>query len=301
MNRRTLIILAGIVTVCVAGVIAATKVKSSRKAALPTPQETTNHIKMNEYTPQPGDVKVQLTTSLGDITLVLYGDTPRHRDNFIKRVEAGDYDGVLFHRVISDFMIQTGDPQSKNAPKGKMLGAGDSGELVEAEFLYPKHFHHRGAIAAARTGDNVNPERKSSGSQFYIVTGKKYSEGQLTSLDRQLVMQHKQEVFNQLASAHRDSIMAMRRNRDQAGLQALQEKLAEETERLTAKDSTMLTPEIRAAYTEMGGTPHLDGQYTVYGRVLSGMDVVDKIEKVETDGNDRPLEDVKIISAKVIK
>lgn len=131
---------------------------------------------MANETMNPGDVKVLLHTSLGDITLLLYGDTPRHRDNFIKRVEAGDYDGVLFHRVISDFMIQTGDPQSKNAPKGKMLGAGDAGTEIEAEFLFPKHYHHRGAIAAARQGDAVNPEKKSSGSQFYIVTGKKFSQ-----------------------------------------------------------------------------------------------------------------------------
>ena len=173
------------------------------------------------YTIQPGDVKVLLNTSLGDITLLLYGDTPRHRDNFIKRVEAGDYDGVLFHRVIGDFMIQTGDPDSKNAPKGKMLGMGEAGTEIEAEFLFPKHYHHRGAIAAARQGDQVNPEKKSSGSQFYIVTGKKFTKGQLDQMERKAIMQHKQDVFNQLAAEHSDSIKALRRNRDTAGLQAL--------------------------------------------------------------------------------
>lgn len=301
MNLRKIsLLLTTVALLCTAAFVTA-KVKTSRKTKLRTEKTSTKPAKMNNDTPITGDVKVLLHTSLGDITLLLYADTPRHRDNFVKRVNAGDYDGVLFHRVISDFMVQTGDPSSKNAPKGKMLGSGDSGELVEAEFLYPKHFHHRGAIAAARTGDNVNPERKSSGSQFYIVTGKKYTPGQLDQIDRQLVMKHKQDVFNKLASEHRDSIMSMRRNRDQAGLQALQEKLAAETERITAADTTMLTPEIREAYTTVGGTPHLDGQYTVYGRVLSGMDIVEKIEKVDTDGNDRPLEDVKIISAKVIK
>ena len=253
------------------------------------------------YTIQPGDVKVVLNTSLGDITLLLYGDTPRHRDNFIKRVEAGDYDGVLFHRVISDFMVQTGDPDSKNAPKGKMLGMGDAGTEIEAEFLFPKHYHHRGAIAAARQGDQVNPEKKSSGSQFYIVTGKKYTKGQIDQMEHRAIVQHKQEVFNKLVAENTDSIKALRRNRDTAGLQALQEQLAKETERITADVTSIYTPEMRADYMANGGTPHLDGSYTVYGRVLEGMDVVDKIEKAETDANDRPIEDIKVISAKVVK
>lgn len=249
----------------------------------------------------PDDVKVLLHTSLGDITLLLYGDTPRHRDNFIKRVKSGDYDGVLFHRVIDDFMVQTGDPESKNAPKGKMLGAGDAGTEIEAEFVFPKHFHHRGAVAAARQGDAVNPEKKSSGSQFYIVTGKKYTAGQLDQMERRAVMQHKQDVFNRLAAENRDSIMALRRNRDTAGLQALQDRLAQETERLTAGENKIYTPKMREVYMTQGGTPHLDGAYTVYGRVLEGMDVVEKIEAAETDANDRPLEDISIISAKVIE
>lgn len=248
-----------------------------------------------------GDVKVKLHTTEGDITLLLYGDTPRHRDNFIKRVEAGDYNGVLFHRVISDFMVQTGDPTSKNAPKGMALGSGDAAEKIEAEINFPVHYHHRGAIAAARTGDNVNPTRKSSGSQFYIVTGKKFTDGQLDQMERQAQMQKKQKVFNSLAEQHRDSIMTLRKNRDQAGLQALQEKLIAETENLTAGDTAIYTPEMREAYKTIGGTPHLDGQYTVYGRVLDGMDVVEKIEKAETDGHDRPLEDIKIISAEIVK
>lgn len=248
-----------------------------------------------------GDVKVRLHTTEGDIILLLYGDTPRHRDNFIKRVEAGDYDGVLFHRVISDFMIQTGDPTSKNAPKGMSLGSGDAAQQIEAEIDFPNHYHHRGAIAAARTGDNVNPTRKSSGSQFYIVTGKKFTDGQLDQMERQAQMQRKQSVFNSLADQHRDSIMSMRRNRDQAGLQALQEQLVAETERLTAADTAIYTPEMRETYKTVGGTPHLDGQYTVYGRVLDGMDVVEKIEKAATDGHDRPLDDIKILSAEIIK
>ena len=253
------------------------------------------------YTPQPGDVKVCLTTSLGDIVILLYGDTPRHRDNFLERVKAGDYDGVLFHRVIDNFMIQTGDPSSKNAPKGRMLGDGDSAPEIDAEILFPTHYHHRGAIAAARTGDNVNPKRRSSGSQFYIVTGKKYSPAQLDQMEHRVLMARRQETFDRLCARNRDTIMTLRRNRDQAGLQALQDSLNQETRRLTAADTTYFTPEIRENYTLNGGTPHLDGAYTVYGRVLEGMDIVEKIEKAEPDANDRPIDDIKIISAKVVE
>ena len=249
----------------------------------------------------PGDVKVLLRTTMGDITLLLYGDTPRHTENFVKLVKSGHYDGLLFHRVINDFMVQGGDPESKDAPKGKMLGAGDMGYTIEAEILFPTHYHHRGAIAAARQGDNVNPEKRSSGSQFYIVTGKKYAPAMLDQMEQRALMQKKQEVFNKLASQYSDSIMNMRRNRDQAGLDALRDKLAEETERLTANDTTVYTPEMREVYVNEGGTPHLDGAYTVFGRVLEGMDVVDKIQKAETDSHDRPVDDIRIISAKVVE
>ena len=247
-----------------------------------------------------GDVIVEMTTSLGDVTLLLYGDTPRHLENFVKLASEGFYDGLLFHRVINDFMVQGGDPESKDAPAGKLLGNGDPGYKIEAEIMPDRHFHKRGALAAARESDMTNPERKSSGSQFYVVTGRVYSPGQLDAMEQKAVMQHKQDVFNQLSAEYRDSIMSMRRNRDQAGLDALRDKLAEETERLTANDSTYFTPEQRETYMREGGTPHLDGTYTVYGRVLEGMDVVDKIQQVETDGNDRPVDDVRIISATVL-
>lgn len=270
-------------------------------AASPDNQPVTSPMSQTAYTPQPGDVKVCLTTSLGDIVILLYGDTPRHRDNFLERVKAGDYDGVLFHRVIDNFMIQTGDPSSKNAPKGRMLGDGDSAPEIDAEILFPTHYHHRGAIAAARTGDNVNPKRRSSGSQFYIVTGKKYSPAQLDQMEHRALMARRQETFDRLCAQNRDTIMTLRRNRDQAGLQALQDSLNQETRRLTAADTTYFTPEIRENYTLNGGTPHLDGAYTVYGRVLEGMDIVEKIEKAETDANDRPIDDIKIISAKVVE
>lgn len=247
------------------------------------------------------EVKVLISTSMGDITVKLYGDTPLHRDNFLKLVGDNYYDGVLFHRVINDFMIQTGDPDSKGAPAGKRLGAGGPGYQIDAEILFPTHFHKRGALAAARSGDNVNPERRSSGSQFYIVTGKTYNEATLDQLEKQMQMQQKQQIFNSLAAEHKDSIMAMRRNRDQAGLTALQEELVALTEKKAAEEPVTLTPAMREAYTTVGGTPHLDGTYTVFGEVVDGMDVVDRIEKVATDAADRPTEDVKILSVKVLE
>lgn len=246
------------------------------------------------------DVIVELKTTLGDIKILLYGDTPRHLDNFVHLVDSGFYDGVLFHRVINDFMIQTGDPDSKNAPAGKMLGMGDPGYNIDAEFVYPKHFHKRGALAAAREGDAVNPTKQSSGSQFYIVTGTVFNDSQLDQMNARKVQQQRQEVFNKLALENRDTIMALRKERNQVALQELQDKLIKETDSIVKAAPDTLTAEQRQVYSTVGGTPHLDGSYTVFGEVISGMDVVDKIQKVETDRNDRPVEDVKIISAKVI-
>lgn len=249
---------------------------------------------------KPGDVLVEIKTTEGDLTVRLFGDTPRHRDNFVKLAKEGYYNGVLFHRVINEFMVQTGDPDSKTAPAGKMLGSGGPGYDIEAEIVYPTHFHKRGALAAARQGDQVNPERRSSGSQFYIVTGKAYNDSTLNQMERQLQMMQKQNIFNDLAREHRDSIMTLRRNRDQAGLQALQDELVAITEKKAAEAPARLTAEQREAYTTTGGTPHLDNQYTVFGEVVDGMDVIDKIEKVETDSHDRPLKDVKILSMRVL-
>ena len=131
------------------------------------------------------EVLLKIETSLGDIKVKLYNETPKHRDNFIKLAENGTYEGVLFHRVIKDFMVQAGDPDSKNAPKGKMLGGGDVGYTIPAEFVYPKYFHKKGALSAARQGDNVNPKKESSGCQFYIVTGKVYNDSTLLSMENQ--------------------------------------------------------------------------------------------------------------------
>lgn len=259
------------------------------------------NIKMENQTENLKDALVDIKTSVGDIRIRLYGETPKHRDNFLKLVKEGFYEEVLFHRVINQFMIQTGDPSSKGASAGKSLGTGGPGYDIDAEIIYPQYFHKRGALAAARQGDEVNPDRRSSGSQFYIVTGKVYNAGQLAQMEKQLQYQQMQTIFNDLAKQHRDTIMAMRRNRDQAGLQALQEELVKKTEAEAAKNPAKFTQAQIDAYTTVGGTPHLDGTYTVFGEVVEGMDVVAKIETTATGAQDRPKEDIKIISMTIVE
>ena len=237
-------------------------------------------------------MKVKIQTTLGDITVRLYDETPIHRDNFVKLVKEGYYDGTLFHRVIKDFMIQGGAPDSKGAPAGKMLGVGGPDYTLEAE-IKDGLFHKRGALAAARQGNEVNPERRSSGSQFYIVWGQVYNEGQLRQFSKQLKMQQTQEIFNRLASEHRDEIMQMRRDRNRAGLQELQDKLATEAQQQAA-DYVGLTEEQQKIYSTIGGTPHLDGQYTVFGEVEKGLEVVEMIQGAATGRGNRPIDDIEM-------
>ena len=200
---------------------------------------------------------VRMHTTAGVIELRLYDETPKHRDNFIKLVEEQSFDSLLFHRVIKDFMIQGGDPTSKNAPAGALLGEGDLGYTVEAEFMPQVHFHRRGVLAAAREGDDVNPTKASSASQFYIVWGTVYTKEQLAAFKEF----YKRRTGRELA----------------------------------------LTPEQEAAYTTVGGTPHLDGEYTVFGEVVSGLDVVEKIQNAVCDINDRPIDDIRILKVEIIK
>ena len=237
-------------------------------------------------------MKVKIQTMLGDIVVRLYDETPIPRDNFIKLAKEGYYDGTLFHRVIKDFMIQGGDPDSKGAPAGKMLGVGGPDYTLEAE-IKDGLFHKRGALAAARQGDQVNPERRSSGSQFYIVWGQVYNEGQLRQFSKQLKMQRMQDIFNQLAAARKAEIMQMRRERNRAGLQELQDQLAAEAEKQAA-GYTGLSEEQQRIYSTVGGTPHLDGQYTVFGEVEQGLDVVEMIQSSATGRGDRPIDDIEM-------
>lgn len=246
--------------------------------------------------------QVVMHTTLGDITLKLYNETPKHRDNFLKLVADGTYNGLLFHRVIKEFMVQGGDVTSKDAPMNKQLGAGDLGYTVPAEFVYPKYFHKKGALCAARTGDEVNPEKASSASQFYIVTGKKYSESELKQMEKQLENRLKQSIFARLQAENKPKIMELYRSGDKDGLAILRDTLIGKTE-LEAekrKEEAKLTEEQKEVYKTIGGVPFLDNQYTVYGEVTAGLDVVEKIEKAKTNKQDRPTENIAILSVEVI-
>lgn len=210
--------------------------------------------------PKMESAEVKLTTTLGDITVRLSDLTPVHRDNFLQLTEEGYFDGLLFHRVIADFMIQGGDPRTRDIKGSEFdVNGEESGnprywEKIPAEICFPQLYHHRGALAAAREGDGVNPERKSSRTQFYIVWGRTFDAQQLERMEQHLTAQ---------------------------GIE--------------------LPPHVREAYMNEGGTPHLDGQYTVFGEVTEGLEIVEKIQGVMTDDLDRPLEDVRIIKAERVK
>ena len=196
-----------------------------------------------------GTVRVKIETTLGDIVVRLYDATPIHRDNFVKLVREGYYDGTLFHRVIKNFMIQGGDPSSKGAPADKPLGSGSPDYTLEPEFRKGL-YHKRGALAAAREGDKTNPERRSSGSQFYIVWGRTFSPRQMEYMADRMKAEH-------------------------------------------PETGGMTEAQIQA-YSTVGGSPHLDGLYTVFGEVEEGLDVVEKIQNTPTGAGDRPLDDIAV-------
>jgi peptidylprolyl isomerase len=231
---------------------------------------------------------VLIETRLGSININLYDDTPSHRNNFIKLIKSGFYDSLLFHRVIKDFMIQGGDPNSKNAAPGVILGDGDVGYTLPAEIL-PNHFHYRGVIAAAREGDDANPARRSSGAQFYIVVGKKFTEEELMILQTNLNQRSYQILLTQIIRQLSDSLTKF-------SIQSRPDSIRN----LAIKKATNIfkpicfSNEQKKAYTEIGGVPHLDGAYTIFGEVIKGIEVVEKISLLPTDSNNRPIEDLRM-------
>ena len=245
--------------------------------------------------------QVKLETTQGDIVVALYNETPKHRDNFIKLAKEGVYDSTLFHRVIKQFMIQAGDPDSKTANDTASLGSGDVGYTIPAEFV-PKFFHRKGTLAAARMGDDVNPNRESSGCQFYIVTGRKFREAQLLDMAAQKNNQRVETIFNELARKHMKEIYKLRKANDDNALMELQDSLEAQAYAMAKEEEPfMFTPEQLAAYSTVGGAPHLDGAYTVFGEVVSGMETVEKIEVTKTGRADRPIENVRILKATVLE
>ncbi len=243
---------------------------------------------------QKTDQVVTIKTDFGDMVAILYDETPKHKENFLKLVNEQYYDSLLFHRVIEGFMIQGGDPDSKNAPSSQRLGNGGPSYTIPAEFN-PKFFHEKGALSAARLGDQVNPQKASSGSQFYIVQGTKQTEEQLKT-DPQKFNTALQQFFQKPENKeYLDSINTFAQHGDQQGFQAYLNNLRPVVEeQLGISLEKEIAPEILNAYTTVGGAPNLDGQYTVFGKVISGLDVIDKIAATPRDMNDRPVEDVRM-------
>ena len=245
---------------------------------------------------------VVLETTKGTITLQLYPETIKHSNNFLKLVNAGTYNGLLFHRVIADFMIQAGDPTSKNAKSDSQLGSGDVGYTIPAEFIYPKYYHKRGALAAARQGDETNPKKASSGCQFYIVQGRIINESELKSIERVTERKIEAKLFQRILSTKQAELKKYQLAKNQIKLDELHDSIMVIVRSEVKKDSTFrFTKEQRRDYTTIGGTPHLDGQYTVFGEVIEGLDIVTQISTSKTKEMDRPIEDVRILKARVVK
>lgn len=246
--------------------------------------------------------RVLMQTTHGDLEILLYDATPQHRDNFVKLANEGFYDSLLFHRVINEFMIQGGDPDSKNAPSGANLGSGGPGYTIPAEFN--KNFiHKKGALSAARQGDQVNPEKASSGSQFYIVQGKVYDSTELVNMSERINRQKFEvAVRTFLFRPENADKLAKAKELGQTNPNALTEYINSFEDSVSMSyNKVEYTPEQIKVYATVGGTPFLDRDYTVFGEVLIGLDVVDKIATVATGQADRPVEDVRILSVKVIK
>jgi peptidylprolyl isomerase len=240
---------------------------------------------------------ILIKTTLGDIKIKLYDSTPIHRDNFIKLVKSGIYDNVSFHRVIKDFMIQSGDPTTRTS-KSKSSPDSLTTYTIPSEFN-PACFHKRGALAAARTGNDENPEMRSSGTQFYIVQGVKYDDAQLDQAEQRINSNLKQALFNKYMKHISDSLTSAGKTLTDAEIQEIAS--VKMFDYLSASTNYRIPDDQRATYKSIGGVPRLDGTYTVFGEVIEGMDVVDRIASVNTDSNDRPVTDISIFNMTLVR
>ncbi len=237
---------------------------------------------------------VSIKTEFGEIKLKLYDETPEHKNNFLKLASEGFYNNLLFHRVIKNFMIQGGDPESKTAQPGARLGGGSPDYTLPAEFV-PKYYHKKGALAAARTGGPSNPEKRSSGSQFYIVQGKIFRPGELDTMAMSINQQRKDMLLREKLETMNDRFNEFKEKNDREGFNLLLAETRETVDSIYAEGPQFtFSPEQRETYTTIGGYPSLDGEYTVFGEVVEGLEVLDKIAAVEVDPNNRPLVDVKM-------
>lgn len=244
---------------------------------------------------QKKDHVVTIKTKFGDMVAILYDETPKHKANFIKLAQQHFYDSLVFHRIIEGFMIQGGDPESKKAAPGQRLGNGGPGYTVDAE-INPKFFHEKGSLSAARLSDQVNPTKASSGSQFYIVQGKKMSANEV-KIDPQLFNTALQQFFQKPENKlYYDTIAQLYQSRDAKAYEAFMTRLKPIVEKqLGTKVEKDVSPEMVQAYTTLGGTPMLVGQYTVFGKVIKGLEVIDKIAAQPKDAADRPTEDIRMV------
>lgn len=237
---------------------------------------------------------VTIKTHLGDMVVILYDETPKHKANFLKLAREHYYDSLLFHRVIDGFMIQGGDPDSKKAQPGQHLGQGNPGYTIDAEFN-PKFYHEKGALAAARLGGPANPTKASSGSQFYIVDGTTVQEADLKVDPEKFNTAYRQFFQNEANRAYYDSLSQFMQANDRPGYEAYLKKIKPTVEASTGiKTEKEISPEQLKAYTTVGGAPHLDGEYTVFGKVIKGLEVIDQIAALPKDQTDRPTEDIRM-------
>ncbi|MCD8179708.1 MAG: peptidylprolyl isomerase [Tannerellaceae bacterium] len=243
-------------------------------------------------------VYVQIKTSMGDVTVVLYDDTPLHRDNFIRLCQANTYDGLIFHRVIQDFVVQGGDPTSKEREPGKLYGHHSGGYTVPAEIM-PQYFNKRGALIDAKKGDNVNPERASAGTQFCFVQGKVLTDQELNEIEIRINNIRKNWLHYTFADRlkKQNPELAEESAVDELDLHAS----IMVTDTLEILGPAIIPAEHREVYKTIGGVPHLDGSVSIWGEVVEGYEIVEKMSLVETDGNDRPVTDIIIKSTKVFQ
>jgi len=245
----------------------------------------------NEETGKNGKPKILIETDFGNMEVILYDETPLHRDNFLKLTSDGYFNGLLFHRVIENFMIQGGDPSSKKGESAELIGSGGPGYTIPAE-INDSLIHKKGVIAAARKEDNVNPEKKSSGSQFYIVQGTIFTDEQLDLIEKQNNKTNLQTIFSEIFEEKEIKYLAQDKEPDYNKIYDEARNKAEE--KISGKEPFRFSEKARETYKTIGGTPHLDGSYTVFGEVVSGIDVIDKIASVEVDSNNKPLNDIKM-------